>query len=361
MNFNEFAQNIVDNIRDYLPPEYFSAEISLKEVVKNNDTVLTGLMIRSEERNIAPNIYLNQFFEEFKDGRNIESIMKDIAAIRVRNEVSQDFDISNLTDINVVREKIICKVVNYEHNKDYLSEKPYTVIEDLAIMYAIDLGGGNGGRMTAPITNQLLNEYGISKEELHGIAMENLEKETPVFKSMREVLVDMMFPEGIDEDDPRAYMLPPEEDIPTMYVLTNEEKMNGASALLNRKFMDSISEKLGGDFVILPSSIHEVICLRADTDLDIDTLNTMIMDVNETQVSPEERLSDHAYQYDSVEHEIVHMDKMESRLQQRAKDERQDEKPSVLDKLSRNQEEIDKNKPVKEHSEPEKDKEKMII
>ena len=48
---------------------------------------------------------------------------------------------------------------------------------------------------------------------------------------MRDVLIDMMFPEGISENDPRAFMIPSEEENPSMYVLSNAEKLNGAAAL----------------------------------------------------------------------------------------------------------------------------------
>ena len=92
-------------------------------------------------------------------------------------------------------------------------------------------GGGEGGKMTAPITNALMEQYGVTTQELHDIAIHNLAESQIEFKTMSDVLIDMMFPEGISENDPRAFMIPPEEENPSMYVLSNAEKLNGAAAL----------------------------------------------------------------------------------------------------------------------------------
>ena len=67
--------------------------------------------------------------------------------------------------------------------------------------------------------------------------------------------------------------------------------------------MEDISQKLGGDFIVLPSSIHEVIGLSADVEMDRRDLEAMVQDVNAGEVAPEDRLSDHVYMYDSKEKE----------------------------------------------------------
>ena len=61
MDFEEFKKNVAENIKDYLPEQYQNAEVSIQEVTKSNDIVLSGLMIKTEDSNIAPNIYLENF------------------------------------------------------------------------------------------------------------------------------------------------------------------------------------------------------------------------------------------------------------------------------------------------------------
>ena len=381
MDFEEFKNNVADQIKDFLPEKYEDASVTLQDVTKNNDTVLTGLLIKTEDSNIAPNIYLENFFEQYQDGRDMADILQNIADVRVQHEMEQGFDVSRLTDFDQVKDNIICKLVNAELNADYLADKPHTMVEDLAVVYAIDLGGNESGHMTAPITNSLMEQYGITQEELHDIALHNLSESQIEFKTMRDVLVDMMFPDGIQPDDPRAFMLPPEEENPSMYVLSNADKLNGASALLDAKTMEDISEKLGGDFIVLPSSIHETIVLPATEDMDRHTLEAMVQDVNAGQVAPEERLSDHVYMYDSQEKELVLADKMEERQAQRAKAqkeakaaelgdrpdkaERGEKKPerervSMREKLPEKKAEVAKNEANREHPVPSKMKETTL-
>ena len=366
MDFERFTNEIAENIKMYLPPEYAGAEVDLQKVIKNNDMELTGIMIRDGVSNITPNIYLDGYYDKYIDGVDMENIMQAIANVRVRGERADDLNINMFKDLDLVKDKIVCKLVNEEMNTEYLKNKPYTKMEDLAVIYAIDLGGSEFGHMTTPITQKIMQDYGINKEELHKIAMDNLANSQIEFKSLRDVLVEMMFPDGISEDDPRMCMLPPEEETPTLYVLSNQDNVNGASAMLDSKTMESISEQLGGDFIILPSSLHEVLITPVTDRVDRRMLEDIVRNVNSSEVAPEDRLSDNVYMYDSVEKELVLADKMEERRQQReeakldAKQERPDkadrsdrkperERVSMKEKIAEKKAIVTKNEATREH------------
>ena len=70
--------------------------------------------------------------------------------------------------------------------------------------------------------------------------------------------------------------------------------------VLNEKVMEDIAEKVGGDFFILPSSIHEVILVPASKALAALELRSMVQEINSTQIPEEEILSNHVYKF-SVE------------------------------------------------------------
>lgn len=302
--------------------DFDELNVSLQSVVKNNDVQLTGLMIRLEENNIAPFIYLDRYYEQYQNGMELPDIMKDIAELRVSSEQSVKLDISRITDFNQVKDNIICKLINGDMNEEYLADKPYTQIEDMAVIYVIDLGSGTEGHMSSPITYDLMKRYGVDTQMLHEIAIHNLAKSEIVFKSMKDALMEIMFPDGVPEEDPLAEILSAEDEIP-MYVLSNAEKLNGAASVLDKDTMETISEMLGGDFVVIPSSIHEVIILPMDDNVDKDELEGIIREVNTGQVAPEERLSYHAYQYDSGKHALMRMDKKEELAIQQQQDNQQ--------------------------------------
>ena len=83
-----------------------------------------------------------------------------------------------------------------------------------------------------------------------------------------------------------------------MQILSNEGRMYGAVSMLYPGFMQELADKLDANLYILPSSIHEVILIAQTGQEDIAFLKNMVKEVNDTQVLPEEILSDSVYYYD---------------------------------------------------------------
>ena len=305
MNFDEFKAYVAEHIKDFLPESYADASVRIAEVTKNNDQVKTGLLVRNENSNIAPNIYLESFFDELTSGSDINDVMTHLAEVRIAHEVEQDLDTSFVSDFDKAKEHIVPKLVSKEMNETLLSGIPYTDFSDMAVMYQVKVGNDEIGKGSITITNNIMESYGITTEQLHDIAISNMKTEDIEFKTMRDVLANMM---GIDlnnPNDPRAFMLPPEEETPSMYVLTNTDRVFGAVAVINTDIMDGIADKIGGDFVVIPSSIHEVIVLPCIEGFDPKEIEELIATVNNSEVNPEDRLSYNAYGYDSQKHELV--------------------------------------------------------
>jgi hypothetical protein len=176
--------------------------------------------------------------------------------------------------------------------------------------------------------------------------------------TMKEVIMDMLEKEGIPEGERAAIAssLEAGDGVP-MYILTNEDRVNGASSLLNERAMEDISQKLGGDFIVLPSSVHETIILPISEEFDRESLEGMVQQINFEQVAQDERLSDHVYQYDSKGHELVRMDRMEERQRQKAQEREAEKKTSrgrvsMKEKLSEKKAEIMKKENNREKAVP---------
>lgn len=90
-----------------------------------------------------------------------------------------------------------------------------------------------------------------------------------------------------------------------MKVLSNERRIHGAVCMLYPGVLKEMADRIGGDFFIIPSSVHEVILLPdADKGLN-EGLKQLIREVNSTQVAPEEVLSDTLYRYDRAEGRVM--------------------------------------------------------
>ena len=102
---------------------------------------------------------------------------------------------------------------------------------------------------------------------------------------------------------------------------------------------------------MIPSSINEILLVPDNGDMTADALRDMVQEVNAKEVSPEERLSDNVYHYDSKDHVFELAEKFEARQQEREIDEKSEEKGSVLKDLKDKQKEAAAKPPVKDDAE----------
>ena len=313
MNYDEFKQQVVEQIKDHLPIEFADADVGIRQVMKNNDTIQDSLYINNGNERISPVINLNDSFAAYEKSGDFDAELNTIANIRVNADPKLDMDINSILTFDNVKDRIDCRLINAETNSEYLKDKPFKQIEDLALVYTVELGKNPDGIMSSVVTDNLMSSWGISTEDLERVAIENLENsDTSRFSSMRDVLKNMMFPDMPDDDPMIESMLPPMEG-PQMYVLTSDDKLYGAKFLADTGKLDEISEKLGCDLVVIPSSIHECIILPNDGSMDRAVIESMIHDVNSTQVPPKDILSEHAYMYDAQTHELMRADRYEAR------------------------------------------------
>ena len=113
MTFDEFKQEIADNIKEYLPDKYVDSTVQVNAVQKNNET-LDALTVTSPDSNMTPAIYLNSYYEDYQNGRDMDDILDSIADLRVEHEVNQDFDVSSITDFEKVSDKIAARLYGME-------------------------------------------------------------------------------------------------------------------------------------------------------------------------------------------------------------------------------------------------------
>lgn len=80
----------------------------------------------------------------------------------------------------------------------------------------------------------------------------------------------------------------------------------GAYGILHRQVQDEVYEKVGGDYWIIPSSIHEVLCISKDM-FKLDELVQIVKFVNSDQVAPEDQLADAvwSFTYDSYGNGVI--------------------------------------------------------
>ena len=110
--------------------------------------------------------------------------------------------------------------------------------------------------------------------------------------------------------------------------------MSGAAVVDYPGFMDDIADKVGGDFFVLPSSIHELLIIKDDGTQNFRDLETMVREVNASVVDSSDRLSDNVYHFDNDNKIFELASKHNERENSKERDSKVKEKRnSVLDDL----------------------------
>ena len=82
MVYKSFLETVTSRLQILMGTQ---AEVSLRQIPKNNGVILDGLCISRPESSVAPAIYLNGYYEQFQAGVSIDSIISDILAVYQEN------------------------------------------------------------------------------------------------------------------------------------------------------------------------------------------------------------------------------------------------------------------------------------
>ena len=286
MNYQQFVIVVKNKVALALGD---GMSLNIHTALKNNGVERVGLTISDKRINISPTIYLEEYYKQFQDGFDMEDIIVSILDVYQEVKFEHTWQIHTVKDFEIMRSKIVYKLIHAKKNEMLLNNMPYIAYLDFAIVFYILFEVDDSGTATIPITHELIQLWDVSLDEVQQSAFCNAPTLLPAcFKPMQVVIDELM---GTNYSEQESI-----EDL--MFVLTNSLRSFGAACILYDGMLDRISEEIGENFFILPSSIHEMIIIPESNSPSREHLNEMITEVNQTQVDAEELLSEHVYYYD---------------------------------------------------------------
>lgn len=264
MNKHEYAEEVCR----YVNKNGYETEII--DSSRNNGAFVGVLVKAGKAGNVSPIFNVN----------GQETVSPADFADQILSTLPSDVNVEAVADIMQDKDEVMNRshyiLVNSEMNaaRESLFRRP--INRTLELQYKIDIEDIMPGARV-PIEKKHLAMLGLDAEEFCKKALNNtMEKYPAKFLNINEIL-----PMSIGEDLP-------------MYVLTNTIKQYGAGAILYSGMKKKLEDAVG-DFVVIPSSVHETIIIPRSLG-EIDGLTHLIREVNETVVSPEEVLSDVPYE-----------------------------------------------------------------
>lgn len=247
--------------------------VEYKAVNKNNE-VLSGLVLTG--KTACPTIYVDdEMFLATPDDEIIKELADTFATCNL------DFD-SRYIEQDYILANVYPKIIG-SNNLHWVEEGNYMYKKflDLIILFYVIVGDEDGQMLSYTLMNSHVK--GLRKGDIYGTAISNLRKSTDVFPMER------IFREMIGETD----------DVGNdMWIFTNKWRVNGAAVILIDDLLNDFASTVNEDFIILPSSVHEVIALPFASTINAEDLYSMVCEINSTTIDPKDKLTDNVYIYD---------------------------------------------------------------
>ena len=292
MKIKEFGYYVEEHIREFLPEDQRAmAEVSVHPKRKVNDTLQYGLTIRFGSEGISPILYLEDAWQAYENGADMETVLGKLAQEYMEcAEYHKDITVDTSLEYETVKDRVIYQIVNKEVNRNSLRERVYTdagqgLVKVYAIQQRLDETRAGG---SIAITHDVMKHYGYDMEEIREDAEENTPRIYPaVFTPMGQILDGAEGEPGSENQEEME-----------LHILTNAALYRGAGALFYPGMQEQIWEQLGKNYYVLPSSLHEVLIVPENPEIGAEKLERTVRSINEEVVSKEEFLSNKVLFYD---------------------------------------------------------------
>ena len=278
MGINEFAEIVKQKILDKMDG---LKEVQIKRVLKNNNVLLTGIVIIEEEgSNMHPVIYLEQYFSMYELGMPMDDVVYHVVMAYYRMCIDGDIDVSFIHKWETLKSRIIYKVISKKRNQELLQKVPYVDwLDEFAIVFYILMEKEEG---LVLLERDVCEHYDVDSDELWKVAKENTPKLLPIYFEIAKMT----------EEEKKIVPI-------EMYVLSNKARTFGAGTILYPDCLEKIADKLQSSFYILLSSVHELVIIPVTASITVEELKIISRRANESgRVKLEDILGESIYYYD---------------------------------------------------------------
>lgn len=253
------------------------------QILKNNGVKLDGFCFRMEGHRERPTIYVNQYYYQEIPESELEDIAELVLKIQRKSRLFPQKDLMQMMEFEQMKSRIFYRLISREQNEELLKKVPWIPWLDLAIVFYLRVPETIVRNATALIHTEHMEYWGITLEEMYRAAAVNMAG-LPVRLDPMESLLGETGMEPLQSG---------------MYILSSGGREYGAAAIVDAGNLRTCFQRIGEDYYVLPSSVHEVILLPYSMATCQKELDELVQEVNEKCVSREEVLSSHAYFYSS--------------------------------------------------------------
>lgn len=295
IEYYDFLIKVQNKIWEYLPNSN-DLKINLLQVSKNNGIYLDGLTFinkNKSDKSCHPIIYLNDYYAKYLSGVPLDKIIKEIANLYIANcNINNNNFKIDYNDIY----SIFLSVVNTDYNKKNLENIPHIKFQDISIIYRFLVTEDRENIVSFILTNEILNKSlikDISLNELYDTALSN---------TIRLFGITVR-PLTMTNSNPSNTNIIKIDKAEKVHVVTNQYGIYGANLILINKIFEEIASEINHDLYIIPSSIHELLVMPYDGQINV--YKEMLKNINSNFVDSKDILSNNIYHYRRSRKQVI--------------------------------------------------------
>lgn len=287
MDLETFAACVLQTLQQKLP----HIDIQLINKTTENDAAMPFLIFvhPTTHNTIYPSVPIELYYNQYLAGTNLRDLLTNIV---LEAAVGNDLYQNHLPDFNdyvIASDYITSRIVSAIRNTEFLRNRVYKLIPntDLCYIYELDItqlmATPEHQRCNIQITNQMLNNWNASMDELQEIA----ERNNPI-RHPAQILYNTEIDTSTEEESDAMSKN-------NIVVVSTNDQVNGFVAVTYPDVADQIQDHFQGDFYILPASTHEAICY-SKSEMSINRAKTLVYTVNHSaDMHPQCFLSDDVF------------------------------------------------------------------
>ena len=285
MDYDTFKWSLLEEVKGKTGD---GVQVRLHRIPKENGLKTDAITLAAQGGGLTPAMAVRPLYESYASGKET------LAGIALRLASKHQLFVRETAEgggrppsLEEVSDRIYVRLMNAELNEARLGRLPSVRFLDLAAVFYIRLDLTASFDAMILVNDDDAFRWQVSARELMTLALRNTMRDhKPALIPMRQILSQT------EEEEA-------DEEVPVMYVLTNNVRWHGAAAILYPQLLEKVAGKTGRRFFVLPSSVHETIILPDDLGYSTAMLESLVQEVNRTEVRPEDFLSNRVYRYDA--------------------------------------------------------------
>lgn len=306
LNMTDFKKEFINSCRKELCASGASCyRIEERNVSKAQRGELNGLLFLRPGSYCAPTLYVEDFYDMYRRGTPVNKLSRKAVHSVINSRPAADMieEYSNHKSPCPFEGNLNARLISKRRNRKLLKTVPYRDLKCGLVLIADWVYGD----FRAVITNELLVQTGLTRDQLFSDALKSMsEREPAMLSRLSDAVLNMhadtpsynLLDFSADELRPEPELQPDAEadaDLDdTALLLTNSSMLWGAAALFYPGVTDKIHSLIKDDFYIIPSSVHELIIVAAK-DADPDALTALLRSANKEVVAEGDILDDNIY------------------------------------------------------------------